>query len=345
MGPTGLERRVVQIHPTRRCNLRCLHCYSSSGPDVREELSPELLYGAIADAAAEGYTVVSVSGGEPLLYRPLAGLLRHARERELQTTVTTNGMLLDERCLGALRGITTLLAISLDGIPASHNRMRASERAFATMASRLDGVRRSGIPFGFIFTLTQFNLHELEWVTDFALQQGAALLHIHPLEEVGRAQALLAGACPAGIESSYAALEVARLQSIAGDRLHIHFDFAHRASLRAQPERAYAGDQIADPDASPLADLLSPLVIEPDGTVVPLQFGFPRAFALGNLKETSLHDLGVRWRRETHGRFRDLCHRAFRAALADTSPLLNWYETISRLAEASADQHSNPVPA
>jgi len=45
---------------------------------VREELSPELLYGAIADAAAEGYTVVSVSGGEPLLYRPLAALLRHA---------------------------------------------------------------------------------------------------------------------------------------------------------------------------------------------------------------------------------------------------------------------------
>jgi len=188
-------------------------------------------------------------------------------------------------------------------------------------------------------------LHELEWVTDFALEQSASLLHIHPLEEVGRAQTLLTGARPDGIESSYAALEVARLQSIAGDRLHIHFDFAHRASLHAQPERAYAGAPVADPGASPLADLVSPLVIEPDGTVVPLQFGFPRAYALGNLRETSLHDLGVRWRRETHRRFRDLCHRAFSAAITDTLPLLNWYETISRLAEASADQHSNPVPA
>ena len=288
---------------------------------MREELSPELLYGAIADAAAEGYTVVSVSGGEPLLYRPLAGLLRNARDHELQTTVTTNGMLLDERCLGALRGITTLLAISLDGVPESHNRMRASERAFATMASRLDGVRRFGIPFGFIFTFTQFNLHKLAWVTDFALQQGASFLHIHPLEEVGRAQPLLAGARPDDIE------------------------FAHRASVHAQPERARIGDPIADPGASRLADLLSPPVIERDGTVVPLQFGFPRAYALGNLKETSLHDLGVRWRRESHGRFRDLCHRAFSTAIADASPLLNWYETMSRLAGESASQHPIPVPA
>jgi MoaA/NifB/PqqE/SkfB family radical SAM enzyme len=335
----------VQIHPTRRCNLRCLHCYSSSGPDVREALAPELLHGAIADAAAEGYMVVSFSGGEPLLYRPLPDLLRRAREHGLQTAVTTNGMLLDERRLGALRGITNLLAISLDGVPASHNRMRASERAFATMASRLDGVRRSSIPFGFIFTLTQFNLHELEWVTDFALEQSASLLHIHPLEEAGRAQALLTGARPDGIESSYAALEVARLQTVAGDRLHIHLDFAHRASLHAQPERVYASDPIADPGASPLADLVSPLVIEPDGTVVPLQFGFSRAFALGNLRDASLHDLGARWSRETHGSFRDLCKRAYSAAIDDASPLLNWYETMSRLAGDSASQGPLPVPA
>jgi MoaA/NifB/PqqE/SkfB family radical SAM enzyme len=76
--------------------------------------------------------------------------------------------------------------------------MCADPRAFSTMAARLEGVRRSGIPFGFIFTLTQFNLHELEWVAGFALQQGARLLQIHPLEEAGRAAERLAGARPDG---------------------------------------------------------------------------------------------------------------------------------------------------
>lgn len=332
MGPTGSVRRVVQVHPTRRCNLRCRHCYSLSGPEVQGVLDPDLLRGALTDAAAAGYTVVSFSGGEPLLYRPLPDLLRHARERGLQTTVTTNGMLLDERRLAALRDVTSLLAISLDGMPESHNRMRGSDRAFATMAGRIEGLRRSGIRFGFIFTLTQFNLHELEWVTRFAVEHGASLLHIHPLEEVGRAETLLPGARPDSIESSYAGLEVARLQAAVGDRLRLHLDFAQREALRAHPERAYAGDQAVDPSLAQLADLVSPLVIEADGMVVPLQYGFPRAFALGNLAEASLEELGVKWRDDGYERFRRLCGRVYHDVMNDAAPFVNWYETIGHLA-------------
>ena len=48
--------------------------------------------------------------------------------------------------------------------------------------------------------------------------------------------------------------------------------------------------------------------------------------------------VAIRWRRETHGRFRDLCHRDFSTAIADASPLLNWYETMSRLAGSAGHQ-------
>src|SRR3569833_4013545 len=74
MGPTG-NTRVVQIHPTRRCNLRCLHCYSSSSPDERGMLDKELLLGAVRDAARAGYNWASISGGEPLMYTHLVTLL------------------------------------------------------------------------------------------------------------------------------------------------------------------------------------------------------------------------------------------------------------------------------
>ena len=63
MGPTGDKYRVVQIHPTRRCNLRCLHCYSVSAPEERDQLPVPLLLDAVADAAAEGYAVASFFGG------------------------------------------------------------------------------------------------------------------------------------------------------------------------------------------------------------------------------------------------------------------------------------------
>ena len=42
----------------------------------------------------EGYDYVSISGGEPLLYKPLETLLKYAKEVAYKTAIATNGMLL-----------------------------------------------------------------------------------------------------------------------------------------------------------------------------------------------------------------------------------------------------------
>jgi MoaA/NifB/PqqE/SkfB family radical SAM enzyme len=335
MGLTGDATRVLQIHPTRRCNLRCLHCYSSSGPGERDELDLELLRGALTDARAEGYTVVGVSGGEPLLYRPLRELLGHARRNGMLTTVTTNGILLDERRIEMLRGAVDLLAISLDGTPASHNRMRASERAFGAMADRLEGVRKSGVPFGFIFTLTRHNVHELDWVARFALEQGARLLQIHPLEEVGRAGRALLGARPDEIECAYAYLEALRIQAMAGDRLFVQLDLLDRDALRAHPSRVLAGEAAVAERIPALSEIVSPLIIEADGVVVPIQHGFGRQYALGSLRQAPLRELAANWRRDRYGAFRHLSRRVFEEVTVPTDlPFVNWYEAITRAGTA-----------
>ena len=160
MGPAG-EFKALQIHPTRFCNLTCLHCYSSSGPDQREALAAPLVADAITQAGAEGYNDIAFSGGEPILYGDLRLLLEHAKSLGMATSLTSNGILLKGERLARLEGVTDLLAISLDGVPESHNRMRNAPLAFERMRANLDGVRKTGIPFGFIFTLTQHNLHEL----------------------------------------------------------------------------------------------------------------------------------------------------------------------------------------
>ena len=341
MGPTG-GSNVVQVHPTRRCNLSCLHCYSSSGPTRRETIDVGVLVDGLADAVAEGYDVVSISGGEPLLYGSLPTLLGEAKALGLRTAITTNGMLLDARRLARLEGVTDLVAISLDGEPASHNVMRAHPKAFETMAARLPGLRAAGLPFGFIFTLTQHNVHELEWVAQFAYDAGAALLQVHPLETTGRAQGQLDDAHPDRLENTYAFLEAARLRAQFGDRMAIQVDVSHGPSLQADPARVYAdGGATEGPHAEgnsehpveeqPLAQLASPLVIEPDGVVVPLVYGFDRHFALGNLHQGRLADFADTWRRTRAHAFRTLCRRVLAHATAPEAgeqPFFNWYETM-----------------
>ena len=318
---------IVQIHPTRRCNLRCLHCYSWSSPGERDSLSSNVLLQLIEDAKVEGYQVASFSGGEPILYRHLRDLLRCAKDQDMRTTVTSNGMLLTEARLTELAEYIDVLAISLDGLPEAHNRMRACDQAFDRMHRNLENVRKSGVKFGFIFTLTLHNVNEVDWAARYAVEQGAKLFQIHPLEEVGRAAVELAGQRPDALESTYAFLEAERLRRVYGDRLVIQLDIVHRNWLSEIPGKFYADD--ADEAPERLSDCVTPLVIEADGYVVPLGYGFGREFALGCIVDRRLRDLAREWICTGYGRFRELCRRVHsEASRPPELPFLNWYELV-----------------
>ncbi|HET7486324.1 MAG TPA: radical SAM protein [Acidimicrobiales bacterium] len=328
MGPTG-DRAILQLHPTRRCNLRCLHCYSQSGPDVSESQDVGLLTQAVEDAAALGYDVAGVSGGEPLLYRPLPALLRAARAAGMRTTVTTNGMVLTERKLEELAGLVDVLAISLDGTPASHVEMRGDANAFSHMERWLPAVRASGVAFGFITTLTMHNAHELAWVADFAREQGASLLQIHPLELEGNAVERLPSSVPDATELAFAFVESLRLRGESD--LAVQLDVVRRGALQRAPERFLAGDEDLP---SRLGGWLSPLVIETSGRVVPLTYGLDPRFALGVLTaERSLASLAQAW---SPAPFRRLCRDVHARLTAGEGPeFVNWYEEVARAARGA----------
>jgi MoaA/NifB/PqqE/SkfB family radical SAM enzyme len=340
MGPTGDTVNVIQLHPTRRCNLRCQHCYSTSGPEQAGELPLGLMTDFLEDAVVEGYNAVGVSGGEPMTYGPLPQLLATARGLGYVTTVTTNGLLVDARRMARLAPHLSLLAISVDGVPASHDRLRARPHALDKMRERLAHVRDAGVPFGFIFTLTLGNLDELRWVTELALEEGAKLLQIHPLEQVGRARdyELLP---PDDLELAYAFLEVARLSREVKDRLTLQLDVADRAKIEAQPCRAFAIDTPeASVEAVPLARLVSPLVLEDSGRVVPIQHGFAADLAIAELGpgRERFREQAARWKRHGYAPFLELSRQVW-GQLRRAPPHLpftNWYAAITNASRTGA---------
>jgi MoaA/NifB/PqqE/SkfB family radical SAM enzyme len=328
-------RRVVQLHPTRRCNLSCRHCYSESGPAARDELPWRTVRDLVADAAALGYDLLAISGGEPALYPHLGELLRAAKSAGLDTTVTTNGALLLPRRLDAVTEHLDLLVMSLDGPPAEHDLMRGRPGAFAALAGRLAGLRQRTVPFGFLFTLTQHNVHQLEWAAGFATEQGAQLLQIHPLEAVGAGRAL-SFAVPDSTECGFAMLEVARLQREYSGRLRLHLDLVPARLLAQQ-----LADLAREPDEDGWVPV-SPLVVEPDGCCVPFQYGFPRHLALGDLSEHRLAALAGRWA----GRAQLRAHLATVARqLEEGGPgqVVNGYDLIAAAARSARDEPTGPA--
>jgi Fe-coproporphyrin III synthase len=332
MRPTG-DSAILQVHPTRRCNLRCLHCYSSSGPTETQTLPVGLLAAAVRDAAGLGYGVLSVSGGEPLLYSGLPELLAAAREAGMRTTLTTNGTVLTAARLAAVRDLVDLVAVSLDGTAATHDRIRGRAGAHPAAVAALHRLAAAGVSFGVITTLTAGNVAEFAEVAATAAEAGAALLQVHPLEPEGAAREHLAGELPDRRELGFAAVEVARVARELG--LPAQFDAVPRPRFVANPAAFLAdpGDP-GDPLAGRLGDWLSPLVVEADGAVVPLSHGLHRRFAIGDLHRAPLAELAAAW---DPAPLRRLCRDTWLRLVREAPPLVPWYDEL-------VDAARRPIP-
>jgi len=76
----------------RRCNLSCAYC--NEYDDVSKPVSVETMYGRIDRLAELGTTIVTISGGEPLLHPELDLIIERIRNNGMIAGMITNGYLL-----------------------------------------------------------------------------------------------------------------------------------------------------------------------------------------------------------------------------------------------------------
>ena len=70
--------------------------------------------------------------------------------------------------------------------------------------------------------------------------------------------------------------------------------------------------------------------------MVPLQYGFPREYALGNLNDTSIMKMSDVWFREARSNWQALWERATSVLCQPAElPFVNWYESMVAVAQES----------
>jgi len=305
---------------------------------VRGELDPALVCGLVSDAARMGYQVISFSGGEPFLYSGLGEVLRHAKSLGLRTTVTTNGYFLQPRRREPLQNFVDVLAVSLDGPPELHNRLRGSERAFDRLCAGLKSLRGSGLNFGFIHTLTQETWEHLSWIAEFAAASGARLLQLHPLEMAGRAGGQLGALCAEEDGLAKAYLVATALAAKYNGTMTVQVDLLHRDQVLRAPALVYANELADGWDAIAPADLLGLIVVEADGAVVPISYGFSRRYQICSLKTQCLNGGWQSFLHEGYPEFRQLCRVLFDEITSPGhKPLFNWHERVVTRSHSSTN--------
>jgi len=106
---------LAHIIPMRRCNLACAYCNEFDA--VSKPVLLETMYRRIEKLAELGTTIMTVSGGEPLLHPDLDAILRRIRSTGALCGLITNGYLLTaDRIQRLNRSGLEHLQISIDNV-------------------------------------------------------------------------------------------------------------------------------------------------------------------------------------------------------------------------------------
>jgi len=157
------KRPVVVWNVTRRCNLKCVHCYAHAKNTAFEnELTTEQGKRLIDDLADFGSPVMLFSGGEPLVRKDLPQLAAYAVEKGMRAVISTNGTLITPEMARNLKEIgLSYVGISLDGMEEINDRFRGVNGAFRSALEGIKNSQAAGIKVGLRFTINKFNVNEI----------------------------------------------------------------------------------------------------------------------------------------------------------------------------------------
>jgi cyclic pyranopterin phosphate synthase len=144
----GRVHTDLRISVTDRCNLRCSYCMPLEVTfKAREELlTYEEITRVTTVAASLGIRTVRLTGGEPLLRRDLATLVRQlgAVPRIEEVAITTNGLLLEEQAEPLARAGLSRLNVSLDSLREDVFEKIARRTGLQRVLAGLSAARRAG---------------------------------------------------------------------------------------------------------------------------------------------------------------------------------------------------------
>jgi radical SAM protein with 4Fe4S-binding SPASM domain len=186
---------VVAWNLTRRCNLECAHCYIAAGPSesATGELDTDACLRIVNEILAVNPSpLLILSGGEPLLRRDLTTIAAAASARGATVVVGTNGTLLDEARIVALKDAGVRgVAVSVDSLrPTYHDNFRHGKGALADTVAAIERLRAHRIDFIVQTTVTKGNRAELAEIVEWTAQMGAVAFNCYFLVATGRGAGL-----------------------------------------------------------------------------------------------------------------------------------------------------------
>ncbi len=180
---------------TRRCNLKCVHCRSSSSLEVKEhpDFSYEEAERIIDDIASYAKPVVVLSGGEPLLRSDVFDIAAYGTKKGLRMCLATNGTLVTQEICQKIKDVgIKMVSLSLDGSTAAvHDDFRCQPGAFDGTINAAKLFKKNGISFLINSSFTKRNQEEIPKIYKLAKELGATAWYMFMIVPTGRGEDIM----------------------------------------------------------------------------------------------------------------------------------------------------------
>jgi len=182
---------LCYYHITHRCNLSCRFClntqreklYFSHSPSnifykntpfikylpPDNEMTTEQAKYAIDQLEKLGISIITFTGGEPLLRKDLEELAQYARKKGMKTHLFTNSTLITEERVRFLKGCFDNITVSIYGLGKLDDEIKQKEGSFQNIIRFLQLSKKyRGAIVGIRLVISKYNCHQIEDFLDFA---------------------------------------------------------------------------------------------------------------------------------------------------------------------------------
>jgi hopanoid biosynthesis associated radical SAM protein HpnH len=171
---------VLMLEPLHACNLSCAGCgrIREYADTMHQHLTIERCLASVAEC---GVPIVSICGGEPLLYPDIEVLVDSLVSNGKHVYLCTNGTLL-ERKIAAFRPSSRLfINVHIDGMETTHDRMVQREGVFSTAVRGMLDAKAAGFQVCTNTTIYKdTDMHEIavlfQYLTEISGFEPAAVL-------------------------------------------------------------------------------------------------------------------------------------------------------------------------
>jgi radical SAM protein with 4Fe4S-binding SPASM domain len=180
---------LVSYAVTRKCNLKCKHCYSDAADrPASDELSTfesKMLLDSLADW---GIHLLIFDGGEPLCRDDFFEIAKYASDKRMRIVVGSNGTLIDAETAERMKDVgVQAVQISIDGArPETHDSFRGEEGSFHGAIRGVEACKQAGLPFQFGMVIRKQSLSEIPTMLELAVKSRANAAEFFDLVQVPR---------------------------------------------------------------------------------------------------------------------------------------------------------------